>query len=372
VAALPLNFYKGDTGERERVRNLDLVRMFTEQPNEYMTAQEFREAMTMQLVLFGNAYAYRQKNGAGKTISLDIMQAECMDVIRKIDGEIRYIYQRGKLSNYAEFYQYVYNDTKDDYAYYEQFSSVVRVFKPTDIFHLKGFGTTGLTGLSPLAYARNVLGMATNAEDYGRNFFKNGGKPSGVLMVDKVLTKEQRAAIRDNFEGLSNYQTNNRLWVLEASMKYQAISIPPEDAQFLTSRQFEIGEIARFFNVPTTLLNHGDKASTMGNSLEQQNQSFVTYCLTPYLLRWENVIKRTIIAEWGSRQEGLFAEHNVEGLLRADSKGRASFYEIMTRNGIMTRNECRAKENLPPVDGGDFATAQAQNIPLIELSNNEG
>ena len=341
VSSLPLHIYEGDRENRKRVRGTELTRLLTETPNEYMTAQEFREAMTMQLVIFGNAYALKHKNSLGKTIALDPMQSDCMDVLRAENGAITYQYTIGKEK---------------------------RLFKAEDIFHLKGFGSNGLTGLSVLAFARASIALGLAADDYGRSFFTNGGKPSGILMVDKVLTKEQRAAVRDNFEDLAKGDSSNRLWVLEAAMKYEPISIPPEDAQFLATKSFQIADIARFFNVPLFLLQSSEKSTSWGSGLEQQNQAFLTYCLRPYLTRWESVIKRSVISELGSKGKDQFAEHMVEGLLRADSQARANFYAVMTQNGIMTRNEARSLENMPPVDGGDVATAQAQNLPLMELS----
>lgn len=341
VSSLPLHLYKGEGASRKRVRGTDLARLLTEQPNEYMTAQEFRESMTMQLVLFGNAYALKHKNVVGKTISLDPLQSEAMDVLRSKNGDITYKYTIDKES---------------------------RLFKADEILHLKGFGSNGLTGLSVLAFARASISLGLAADDYGRSFFTNGGKPSGILMVDKVLTKEQRAAVRDNFEDLARGDSSNRLWVLEAAMKYEPVSIPPEDAQFLATRSFQVADIARFFNVPLFLLQSSEKSTSWGSGLEQQNQAFLTYCLQPYLSRWENVIKKSLINELGATGKDQFAEHSVEGLLRSDSQARASFYEVMVRNGLYTRNECRELENMPPIEGGEVATAQAQNLPLLELS----
>jgi HK97 family phage portal protein len=294
--------------------------------------------------LQGNAYAYIHRNSKGTILSLDILPSERIQVIRNEQGTVLYVYSGDK------------NDKK--------------VFQSSEIFHLKGFGPNGLMGLSVLSYARSSMQLGLNAEEYGKDFFGKGAKPSGVLMVDRVLSPEQRLAIKNNFEDLANNPDAARLWVLEANMKYEQISINPDDAQFISSRAFQTSDIARFFRVPSFLINDSTQNTTWGSGLEQTNLSFLQYTLRPYLMRWEQVIRKCLLDNQpDTKGQNIICEVNVEGLLRADSAGRASFYSTMVQNGLFSRNEVRAKENLPPVEGGDLLTAQLNLAPISELAN---
>lgn len=338
VASLPLGFYRTTEDDRDKLESSHpLVTLFARRPNAMMTPQEFREAMTCQLALWGNAYAKIEWIG-NRPVSLTPLKPEGVTPVRT-GGELTYHVATG---------------------------SGVAVYAKKSILHLKGFGPDGVVGLSPLAYARQVLGVTVSADKYASKSFANGGRPGGVLTLDRFLEPKQRELVRTLYSDLSATAENaGQLWVLEGGMKYESISIPPDDMQMLESRQFQLGEIARIFRVPSHLINDTEKSTSWGSGIEQLNLGFLQYTLRPYLTRWEAVIRDSLLDPID--KEVIVAEHNVEGLLRADSAARASFYGQMAQNGLMTRNEIRRKENLPAIVGGDALTAQTNLAPLDKL-----
>lgn len=349
VSALPLAVYERSNSGRKEVRDHWLAKLLDE-PNPVMTGQELREAITASLAGWGNAYLEVNRNADGRPVELWPLKPEGMQVIRKnqYDGVVyRYTTSGGG------------NDSQPS----------VRDLLRTKVLHIKGFGTDGFTGMAPLGLARESLGLAVAAEQYGASFFANGGKPSGVMTIDKLLQPNQREQLRKQFAGMADDQASNgnRWWLLEAGLKYEAISIPPEDAQMLATRTFQVADIARFFGVPLYLLMEGSKDSNWGTGLEQQNLAFLTYCLHPYMKRIETAMARWLLTP--QERATIYAEHNVEGLLRADTAARASFYSTMVQNGLYTRDEVRAKENLPKYEGegGDMLTAQSNLMPLQQL-----
>lgn len=344
VACLPLGFYRrqADDSREKLERDHHLVQLLRNKPNINMTEVEFREAMTTQLVLWGNAYARIDRRNNGTPMALTPLIPGKMEVMRA--------------RNYGV-----------EYHYYTESSSRPEVYGPDDIFHLKGFSAEGIVGFSPLALARHTMGLSVAAEQYSAGSFRNGGRPLGTIEFEKVLTPDQRKAAHKVLQDITQGATQNaRSWVLEGGAKYNPISIPPDDLQMLESRTFQLGEIARFFRVPSHMINDSEKATSWGSGLEQLDLGFLKYTLTPYLTRWESTIKAKLMT--AQERDELICEHNVEGLLRTDSKARAEFYSKMVQNGLMVRNEVRAKENLPPYkEGGDIPTVQVNLTPLDEL-----
>lgn len=348
VGCLPLGFYERTRdGRRDLDEDHYIVQLLKRKPNQSMTPIEFREAMTLQLALWGNAYALKGFSGTSnnrRITSLIPLRPGSVRVYRMPTGELQYHYEteRG-----------------------------VTVYAQQDVFHLKGFSTDGIMGLSPLSMARHALGLSVAAESYSAGAFRNGGRPLGTLNFSQFLTKEQRDQARKIYTEITAGAENNaNAWVLEGGSKYEAIDIPPDDLQMLQSRQFQIAEIARFFRVPSHLINDSEKATSWGSGLEQLNLAFLQYTLNPYLRAWESVISDSLLTSPDKRR--VIVEHNVEGLLRADSAGRAQFYAQMAQNGLMTRNEIRRKENLPPKDGGDELTVQVNLAPVGTLPSATG
>lgn len=341
TASLPLDVYETQDNDRHKV-GLDnpLARLLRYSPNRFMTAVEFRTAMTMQLCFYGNAYALIERNSAGDVISLIPLMSVNMDP-RLENGRIVYRYRRD--TEYADF-------------------------KQAEIFHLKGFGFNGLVGLSPIAFAAKTAGVAVAMEDQQRDFYGNGAKSPQILMTgDKVLSKEQRGQLEENFKEIAGGPVRKRLWILEAGFSTQSIGVSPQDAETMASRKFQVSELARFFGVPPHLVGDVEKSTSWGSGIEQQNLGFLQYTLSPYLDWWEQSIWRWLVkpADLGR----YHAEHNLDGLLRGDSAARASFMGTMADKGLRTINELRRLDNMPPLPGGDVATRQSQNVPITQLGN---
>jgi len=234
----------------------------------------------------------------------------------------------------------------------------------TCIFHIKGMSVDGIVGMSPLDYARHTMGISASADMYASKSFSTGGVPRGVLTVDRILTADQREALRRIYEGI-NVKESSGTWVLEGGTQWVPTQIPPDDMQMLQSRQFQLAEIARIFRVPSFMINDAEKSTTWGSGIEQQNIGFLQYTIRPYLTRWESTVSDSLLSRTDRRK--YFIEHKVDGLLRADSAGRAAQYSTYAQNGIMSRNEIRKLENLPPVEGGDELTVQVNLAPVNEL-----
>ncbi|WP_024645832.1 phage portal protein [Pseudomonas syringae] len=339
TAGLPLDVFETKNGDRSKVGiENPLARLLRYSPNQYMTAVEFREAMTMQLCYYGNSYALIERNSVGDVISLMPLMSVNMDV--RMEGK-RVVYRYRRDREYADF-------------------------KQSEIFHLKGFGFNGLVGLSPIAFAAKTASVAVAMEDQQRDFYANGAKSPQILFTgDKTLSKVQRDQLDQNFKEISGGPVKKRLWILEAGFTTQAIGVSPQDAETMAARKFQVSELARFFGVPPHLVGDVEKSTSWGSGIEQQNLGFLQYTLSPYINRWEYGIERWIVKP---TDLGRFhAEHNLDGLLRGDSAARASYMGTMADKGLRTINELRRLDNEPPLPGGDVATRQSQNVPLTQL-----
>lgn len=339
TAGLPLDVFETVDGNRKKVGlENPLARLLRYSPNQYMTSVEFREAMTMQLCFYGNAYALIERNGSGDIISLMPLLSANMDV--RLESK-RVIYRYRRDTEYADF-------------------------KQSEIFHLKGFGFNGLVGLSPIAFGAKTAGVAVAMEDQQREFYANGAKSPQLLMTgDKILNKDQRSQLEENFKEISGGPVKKRLWILEAGFTTQAIGVNPQDAETLSARKFQVSELARFFGIPPHLVGDVEKSTSWGTGIEQQNLAFLQYVLEPYLNRWEQAIWRWLVRPADAGR--YHAEHNLDGLLRGDSTARANFMKTLADSGLRTINELRRLDNVPPLPGGDVATRQSQNVPLTQL-----
>lgn len=335
IASLPLFVYEDRAGKRTLARESSLWGLLHDSPNARMTPMEFWVCMVMNLLLRGNAYARLDRNSAGEVISMWPMSADQITVEVLPDGSLVYIYAI----------------ESDRIVYSEQ-----------NILHLKGMGN-GTLGLSTLDYMRATTSEMANAQTAANMLFSNGGKPTGVLMVDSVLNAEQRAAIKERFAGMAS-GSSSRLYVLEASMKYQQLSLSPEDSQLLETRQYGIEEIGRWFGVPAVLINHAN-TTTWGSGIEQIIEGFFKFTLRPALVGFEQAMRKRVLTP--SQRSRFSVEWNFDGLLRANIKDRMEVYAKAVQNGLKTRNECRQLENDPPIDGGDELTAQVSLAPISML-----
>lgn len=337
IGGLPINSYKvGANGIKIPDDSHPLAQLFNGKPNRYQNRVEFFETMAMQLCLHGNAYALINRSGK-RIVSLLPLMAAQMEVSLLTDGTVSYRYQTG-------------ND--------------VNVYSSESIWHIK-LMSNGIVGLSPLAYARQAIGVGLASQDRVNTLASNGFKPTGVLTIDKLLKPEQREQIRKAFADLQE-GSGDPLRVLEAGMTYQQVSMNPKDVQLLETRRFQIEDIARFFGVPSVLINDTSASTTWGSGIEQIVQGFYKLGLRPYLERFEASIANSLLTPDDRRNYEF--EFDFGALLRGDEKTRYSTYKEAVLNGLKTVNECRQQEGLEPVDGGDVAYMQGQMTPLAVLA----
>ena len=344
IAGLPLHLYhsKADGGKEKAVVH-PLYFLLHDEPNAEMTSFVFRETLMTHLLLWGNAYAQVIRNGKGEVIALYPLMPNRMQVNRN---------ERGQL-----YYQYT---TSSDDAPTMEGSAVVLM--PEDVLHIPGLGFDGLVGYSPIAMAKNAIGLAIATEEYGAKFFANGAAPSGVLEHPGTIKDPQRVrdAWMSQFGGSHN---SGKVAVLEEGMKYTPISISPEQAQFLETRKFQINEIARIFRVPPHMV--GDLEKSSFSNIEQQSLEFVKYTLDPWVIRWEQSLQRTLLSSEDKKE--YFFKFNLEGLLRGDYASRMSGYATARQNGWMSANDIRELENLdriPAELGGDLYLINGNMLPL--------
>lgn len=335
IAGLPLHLYKyNGSGGKEKDLAHPLYRLLHDEPNPEMTSFVFRETLMGHLLLWGNAYAQVIRNARGEVIALYPLMPNKMTVDRDAKGQLYYLYQR----------------SEEDSPSLGRNSQVL--LTPSDILHIPGLGFDGLVGYSPIAMAKNSIGMAIACEEYGAKFFANGAAPGGVLEHPGVVKDPQR--VRESWNSAYQGSANaHRVAVLEEGMKYQAIGISPEQAQFLETRKFQINEIARIFRVPPHMV--GDLEKSSFSNIEQQSLEFVKYTLDPWVIRWEQSMSRVLLSE--SEKKDYFIKFNVDGLLRGDYQSRMNGYAIGIQSGFMSPNDVRMLENLnciPAEQGGDL------------------
>ena len=344
VAGLPLHLYKyTDDGGKEKAIDHPLYRLLHDEPNPEMSSFVFRETLMTHLLLWGNAYAQIIRNGRNEIIALYPLMPNKMSVDRDENGHLFYTYYRGS-----------------DEAIKNKDLAVT--LQPSDVLHIPGLGFDGLVGYSPIAMAKNAIGMAIACEEFGAKFFANGAAPSGVLEHPGTIKDPSRVreAWQSQFGGSSN---SGKVAVLEEGMKYTPISISPEQAQFLETRKFQINEIARIFRVPPHMV--GDLEKSSFSNIEQQSLEFVKYTLDPWVIRWEQSLMRALLA--ADEKAAYFVKFNLEGLLRGDYQSRMNGYAIGRQNGWMSANDIRELENLdriPAEEGGDLYLINGNMLPL--------
>lgn len=346
IAGLPLHMYRyKEDGGKGKALDHPLYHLLHDEPNPEMSSFVFRETLMTHLLLWGNAYAQIIRNGKGEIVALYPLMPNKMTVSRDENGQLYYTYQKSQ------------EELPKDNRY-------TVILHPSDVLHIPGLGFDGLVGYSPIAMAKNAIGLAIATEEYGSKFFANGAAPSGVLEHPGTIKDPQRVreSWMSQFGGSAN---SNKIAVLEEGLKYTPISISPEQAQFLETRKFQINEIARIFRVPPHMV--GDLEKSSFSNIEQQSLEFVKYTLDPWVVRWEQSIQRTLLTS--EEKKTYFVKFNVEGLLRGDYQSRMSGYATARQNGWMSANDIRELENLdriPAEDGGDLYLVNGNMLPLSQ------
>ena len=358
VAGLPLHLYRYNSdGGKEKAIDHPLYLLLHDEPNPEMSSFVFRETLMTHLLLWGNAYAQIIRNGKNQVVALYPLMPNKMSVDRDENGKLYYTYYRGS----------------DEAIRDKQYAVKLQ---PSDVLHIPGLGFDGLVGYSPIAMAKNAIGMAIACEEYGAKFFANGAAPGGVL--EHPGTIKDPARVRESWQSTFGGSGNaNKIAVLEEGMKYTPIGISPEQAQFLETRKFQINEIARIFRVPPHMV--GDLEKSSFSNIEQQSLEFVKYTLDPWIVRWEQSIMRSLLLQ--SEKKEYFVKFNLEGLLRGDYQSRMNGYAIARQNGWMSANDIRELENqdrIPAEEGGDLYLINGNMLPMANAgafannTNNDG
>ena len=371
VASLPLHVYEyQDDGGKKLVHDHPLYYLLHDEPNPEMTSFVFRETLMSHLLIWGNAYAQIIRDGAGRVLGLYPLLPDKMEVQRDDKGNIYYVYSRNS----------------DENPTFKEYGNIK--LKAEDVLHIPGLGFDGLIGYSPIAMAKNAVGMTLACEEYGASFFANGANPGGVLEHPGVLKDPSK--VRESWNSVYRGVNNaHKIAVLEEGMKYQQIGIPPEEAQFLETRKFQINEIARLYRIPPHMVGDLDKSSF--SNIEQQSLEFVKYTLDPWVIRWEQSLQRSLLLP--GEKGKYFIKLNVDGLLRGDYQSRMNGYAVGRQNGWFSSNDIREMENMNPIpdeeggnlylingamtklaDAGAFAKmdTEQQNTPAQENSGKRG
>lgn len=328
-----LTYSRQANGDRERVQdNADpRARMLRLEPNPWMTAMEMWEAAIGILNLYGNAYVFKERAGNGMISALWLLPPQATQTMRDpTSGDLYYYIVPGPGANYPGL--------------------TTSLYHSRDIMHLRGFGLDGYFGLSPISLHRRALNIGASGDQYAENFYLNDGTPGGAYTTPNELSDAAfyrlKAQIDDTHTGVGNA---HKAALFEGGVSWQSTAVPNKDAQFLESRQWQIAEIARIFRVPPHMI--GDLSHATFSNIEQQSIDFVTYSLQPWLTRLEQRINLEVFDS--PRDEGLFAEFLVDGLLRGDTATR---YAAYAQAPWMTDNEKRRRENLVSLDGLDEPT----------------
>lgn len=346
IAGLPLHLYRrGKNGSKDKAADHPLYSLLHDEPNPEMTSFIFRETRMTHLLLYGNCYSQIIRDGRGQVTALYPLMPNQMSVDRDERGQLYYTYLR----------------SNEEAA---TMSGSTVYLMPEDVLHVPGLGFDGLVGYSPIAMARNSIGMALACEEYGARFFANGASPSGVLEHPGTIKDISR--LRESWNSVYGGSKNaGKVAILEEGMHYAPISISPNEAQFLETRKFQVDEIARIFHVPPHMI--GDLERSTFSNIEQQSLEFVKYTLNPWVCRWEQALTRALLSPREKRE--YFIKFNVDGLLRGDYQSRMNGYAVGRQNGWMSANDIRELENLdriPAEQGGDLYLVNGNMIRMTD------
>jgi HK97 family phage portal protein len=337
VASLPVFLYQRTPAGKKRALDHDVYRVLHDQPNPFMSPFEFKQTLQGHLCLWGNAYAEIERSSGGQVVNLWPLRPDRM-----------------RLQVFQEriFYYYITPDGGERQL--------------TDVMHLRGLSSDGLIGYSPIALARETLGLQKASEEYRARFFSNDARPGGVLMHPGVLGQPAFEQLRkrwdESHQGLSN---RSRVAILEEGMTWQDVGIPPDDAQFIQGQEFGKSDIAALYRVPSYKIGLLKPGTMSYASVEQQAIDFVVDCIRPWLVCWEQRATLSLLTQM--ERKSLYAEFLVDALLRGDSDSRAKFYQALFNMGAITINEIRGLENMNGIGPDGDRHYLQQNLAPIDL-----
>ena len=342
VASLPLQVYRYTDHGSEKAVSHPLYRILHDEPNHEMTSFILRETMLSHLLLWGNSYCQILRNGRGQILGLYPLLPEKMQVDRDAGGTLTYDYM-----------------ARD--------GGMVRL-RPEDVLHIPGLGFDGIVGYSPIALEKNAIGLGIAAEEYGSRFFSNGATPSGVLTHPNTV--KNPTALRESWHAAYGGSANSgKVAILEEGLKFERISMPNNEAQFLESRKFQVAEICRIYRVPPHLV--GDLEHATFSNIEHQSISFAMHTIRPWLVRIEQAMNRALFTE--REKSDFYVRINIDGLMRGSYKERMEGYAIGRQNGWLSSDDIRELENMNPLPDGAGGGAYMVNgnmIPITAIQTN--
>lgn len=341
VASLPLHVYHYTNSGKEKSLDHPLYPILHDEPNSEMTSFVWRETTLTHLLLWGNAYSQIIRSGRGKIIGLYPLLPDKMQVDRDVSGML--------------IYEYTTRDSK-----------LVRL-RPEDVLHIPGLGFDGVMGYSPIALEKNAIGLGIAAEEYGSKFFAHGATPSGVLTHPNTV--KNPSALRESWNAAYGGSSNTgKVAILEENMKFERISMPNNEAQFLESRKFQVNEICRIYRVPPHMI--GDLEHATFSNIEHQSISFAMHTIRPWLVRMEQSLNRALFSD---NEKGIYyVRFNIDGLMRGSYKERMEGYAIGRQNGWLSANDIRELENMNPIDGADGGDDYLVNGNMMRIASTKG
>ena len=319
VAGLPVQVFRQDGDKKELDRSHSTYNLLHSEPNPLMSSFSFHQSMMFDVLINGNAYAHIHRDGSENAKWLEIINPN------KVKVEV----------NRRKWYK---------------IEGIVGKIADRNMIHIVGLSDNGIIGKSPIKVCQEAIGLGIAAEKFGAKFFGNGANMTGVLEAPFAMTPDQRKNLSNSWDNKNaGIEKSGGTAILEGGLKYQRIGIPPDQAQFIATRKFQVNEIARIFNVPPHLI--ADLERSTNNNIEHQGIEFVTYSLLPWIRRFEQEYNRKLFKE--TDKPNYFAEFNLSGLLRGDATARAEFYVKLWGIGALNDNEIRGLENKNPYEGGD-------------------
>ncbi len=344
IAGLPLHLYSyKDGGGKEKAMDHSLYNLLHDEPNPEMTSFTFRETLMSHLLLWGNAYSQIIRNGKNEITALYPLLPDRMTVDRDKNGKLFYVYQKN-------------GDESPDVNSGKYF------LYPHEVWHIPGLGFDGVKGYSPIAMAKNAIGMGIACDKYGASFFANGANPGGVIEHPGTINNLEKLKKSWN----TSYQGSgkaHKVAILEEGMKFNPISISNDHAQFLETRKFQVNEIARIFRVPPHMI--GDLEKSSFSNIEHQSLDFVKYSLNSWIVRIEQSVHKCLLNP--EEKKKMFAKFNLGGLLRGDYLTRMQGYQIARQNGWMSANDIHELEDMDPIpaeEGGDLYLINGNMLKL--------
>ena len=321
LAYLPLDIYQRTGAQKKEIADQrDDYWLIHSTPNENMTSFVWRQTVQGHSLLWGNGYSWIRRNGRGVA----------SEILPLLPDRTRPVKDPGKD------------------LYYESNVDGERLrVNPADVLHVPALGFDGLVGYSPIYMHRQAVGMALALEEFGGKFFSNDAKSGGFIHYPGKLSEKAEKNLRESVERQGSLDNAHRVKVLEEGAKFVTTTIPPEDAQFLGTREFQIAEVARMYGVPLHMLQSHEKVTSWGSGIEEMTLGFILFTLATWLVRWEQELNRKLFLP--SEQRNYFVKFNINALLRGNANSRADFYQKAINSGWMEPNEAREKEDMNPL-----------------------